>query len=948
MKRNSSPARRALGVAILFALSAGQALAQAAPITAPGLTAPGSISYDAEGVASIIAQNDLDLAYLTGYQHARDRFFQMDFNRRAASGTLAEMVGSSALASDVQLRTLGLRRAAWETYVAQPQDMRDFLQAYANGVNFWLRTNPLPPEYGPLELTTVDPWSPVDSLAIAKVLAFQLSFDLDIDFTLRLAAYQAAGQAGGFNGTALFFEDTHRIQPGDNRVSIPNFLSSIGGQGEAEKSASAEVPFVAPEVGQMAQAYRDQVADNPIIGRALEFRENRGASNWWIVAGNRTASGKPIIANDPHLGLDTPSIFYENRLYSAEQRGGVPYTFSGSSFPGIPGGVLGCSERACWGSTVHPMDVTDVFQERFRLNTYGLPTHTIHGTTIEPVVWVFQSFFANNIGDGQPNTIGRVSSIGYTNGGVTVIVPRRNNGPVLQITGDTGLSVAYTGWGATNELQAFRALPRTRNVQEFRDALNLFDVGSQNFGYADIDGNIAYFTSAENPLRTDLQTLGRPDGGVPPFIIRDGTGALKHDWLPRTTNQPGQSLRYEILPPSEMPFVINPSRGYIANANNDPIGVTLDNNALNQLRPGGGIYYLNHAYSAFRMGRIDRILEQRLASGQPVTADFIKQAQANNQPLDAEKLTPFLLQAAANARQPNAWSELRTLIQDARVAAAIDRLAAWDYSTPTGIREGFDPGDNPAALPEPSATEVRNSTAATVFAIWRSFAIASVVDGTLNRVGLTNLPGSEESVRALLNLLERFPSARGVGASGLNFFQVTGAPSPEAARDAMLLRALRDGLNALSGNDFAAAFANSTNLDDYRWGRLHRIVFDHPLGGPFNLPGANPYGFSNLSPNLPGVARPGGYEVLDASGHSTRARTVNGFMFGSGPARRFVGTLSNPIAAENIHPGGQSGVLGSQTYASQLGRWLTNNYKPLLIRQSDAVAGERQRLEFRP
>jgi penicillin G amidase len=497
-------------------------------------------------------------------------------------------------------------------------------------------------------------------------------------------------------------------------------------------------------------------------------------------------------------------------------------------------------------------------------------------------------------------------------------------------------------------LQAFRALPRARNVQEFREALNLFDVGSQNFGYADVDGNIAYFTSAENPLRTDLQTLGRPDGGIPPFIIRDGTGALQHDWLPRTSNQPGQSLRYEIMPPSEMPFVINPSRGYIANANNDPIGVTLDNNALNQLRPGGGIYYLNHAYSAFRMGRIDRILEQRLASGQPVTMEFIKQAQANNQPLDAEKLTPFLLQAAANARQPNAWAELRTLIQDARVAAAIDRLAAWDYSTPTGIREGFDPGDNPAALPEPSATEVRNSTAATVFAIWRSFAITSVVDGTLNRVGLTNLPGSEESVRALLNLLERFPNARGVGASGLNFFQVSGAPSPEAARDAMLLRALRDGLNALSSNDFAAAFANSTNIDDYRWGRLHRIVFDHPLGGPFNLPGPNPYGFSNLSPNLPGVARPGGYEVLDASGHSTRARTVNGFMFGSGPARRFVGSMSNPIAAENIHPGGQSGVIGTPTYASQLGRWLTNNYKPLLIRQSDAVAGERQRLEFRP
>ncbi len=943
-------ARRPLVVATAFLLWTGASLAQSTPTVAPGLIANGSISYDAEGVPSIVASNDLDMAYLQGYAHARDRFWQMDFTRRGASGTVSELVGAAALANDVQIRTLGLRRAAWESYVKLSPDMRDFLQAYANGVNYWLRTTPaLPPEYGALELTQAEPWSPVDTLVIGKALAFQLSFDLDIDFTLRLAAYQAAGAAGNFNGTALFFEDTHRTQPGDDRVSIPGFLASIGGRGEADKILADEVPQVALETVALAQSYRDKIADHPLIGPALKFREDRGASNWWVVSGSKTADGKPILANDPHLGLDTPSTFYENRLYSSDSRFPIPYNFSGSSVAGAPGPLLGCTDSFCWGLTTNPMDVTDVFQETFRLNTYGLPTHTIHNGVAEPVVWIFQSYFVNNLGDGIANNITRNNSIGYTNGGVTIIVPRRNNGPVLQISGSSGLSAAYTGWGATNELETFRRLPRSRNLQEFRDNLSYFDVGSQNFSYADVAGNIAYFTTAESPLRTDLQTLGAPDGGIPPFLIRDGSGARKHDWLPRTSNHPNQSLPYEILPPGEMPFVINPQSGYIANCNNDPVGNTLDNNGLNQLRPGGGIYYLDIGYSGFRQGRIDRLLNTRLASGQPVTVDFIKQTQANNQPLDAEKLTPYLLTAAANASAPNAWSELRTLINDARVAAAINRLAGWDYSTPTGIAEGFDPGDDPGNLPQPSATEIRHSTAATLFAVWRSFAIRGVVDSTLTRIGLgSQAPGSEESIRALLNLLKNYPTARGVGASGVNFFQVAGAPSPEAARDVVLLRALRDSLNALSGDSFAAAFGNSTNLDDYRWGRLHRIVFDHPLGGPFNLPGANPYGFANLSPQLPGVARPGGYDTLDVAGHSVRANTVNGFMFGSGPARRFVGSLATPISAENIHPGGQSGVLGSPTYASQLGRWLTNRYKTLIINRDQALAAERQRLDFRP
>ena len=172
-------------------------------------------------------------------------------------------------------------------------------------------------------------------------------------------------------------------------------------------------------------------------------------------------------------------------------------------------------------------------------------------------------------------------------------------------------------------------------------------------------------------------------------------------------------------------------------------------------------------------------------------------------------------------------------------------------------------------------------------------------------------------------------------------------PNRAAARDFVLLKSLKDALDALASPAYAAAFNGSRNLDDYRWGRLHRITFRHPLGGPFNIPGANPYPFRDLSAQLPGLPRSGGYNTLDVANHSVRANGANAFTFGSGPARRFIGVMSNPIVAEQILPGGISGVLNSG-YVSQLSRWLTNSYKPLTIGAGAATTAERTRVEFTP
>ncbi len=475
---------------------------------------------------------------------------------------------------------------------------------------------------------------------------------------------------------------------------------------------------------------------------------------------------------------------------------------TGVSVPGTPGIIQGCNSNICWGSTVNPMDVTDTFLDTFAVNTYGLPTALLRADgTQEQVQWQFQTYYVNQMTSGSTDNIARDTSIGYTNGGVTIIVPRHNNGPVVQLSTDKndcsltgeatspavtcGLSIAYTGWGATFELKAFKQINLARNIDEFQTALSYFDFGSQNFAYADTAGNIAYFTSAENPIRDDLQNLGTYVNS-PPFFIRDGSGAAHNDWLPVTHPQPNQAIPFEIMPASEMPHVINPAAGYFANANNDPIGVTLDNNPFNQARPGGGIYYLNYAYDAYRVGRIDRLLSSMIASGHKLTTDDIKSVQLNNQPVDAQLVLPYLLTAYDNASAGGAWAPLAQLAGDPAIAESISRLRAWDLSTPTGLQQGFDAGR--AAGSPPTQSQLDNSVAATEFFMWRSNAIKNTIDATLTQIGLADyLPGDDSAYTSLKFLLDAFPQLGGKGASGIPFFNAPGAPDPASARDYILL-----------------------------------------------------------------------------------------------------------------------------------------------------------------
>ncbi len=895
----------------------------------PGLTGTVTVYEDQYGIPTIKGDSELDVAFVQGYLHARDRFFQMDRDRKAVAGRAAELLGAAALSSDVQLRTMGLARAAIKTWKALDADTKGWLQAYANGVNTYLANNPLPPEHTAMEITKVDPWSPIDTILIGKGLAagFSLSF-ADVDSTITLGTYVGFGEAIGFDGAALFFEDTHRSAPPDDRVTAPDFLGSIGGLGQAGPEATGGNDKAEPAIEyigdrtisaktlEMAVSVREQLDNAPLAKKWIQSPDQPKGSNAWLVSGEHTETGNAMIANDPHLTMDTPAIWYENQLIF--NKDGEEWHVNGVIPPGTPGVLLGCNNFACWGMTVNPLDVTDFFTEEFLTNALGLPTHTLYKGSPEPIHQVFNSWFVNVVGDGIPDNLVR-ANVGYTQGAITMVIPRRNDGPVVNISGSSGLSMMYSGFRDTYEVRMFRGIDKAGSMDEFVTALQDFDIGVQNVYYADIEGSIAWFTTSEKPLREDLAAF--TIDGLPPWFIRDGTGAAANEWLPVMNPQPQQALDYEMLPFEEMPKLVNPAKGFVTNANNDPIGVSLDNIPFNQIRPGGkGLYYLNSHYSSYRMGRVDREIKAMIDSGNPISVDDFKGLQANVNLLDAELVVPTLLGIMAQVPVPSG----------SPMEQALDVLSTWDYSTHTGIAEGWDAGDDPLIATEPDEDEMRNSAAATVWAMWRSMLVQNTIYATLTAYGLGDyLPPQSLAYNAFKHHLENYPVAGGVGASGINFFSQGLAQTVAGS--------LQMALDRLASDEFAPAFANSTDVMDYAWGKLHRIVFNHTFNSdPFDVP--NGGGFMDLAPDLPGLSRQGGYQAVDASSHSSTADSLNGFMFGAGPSRRFVADMG-PVAvdAQEVIPGGQSGVFYMPNYSSQMPLWLVNDYHDMALGEGDAV-----------
>jgi penicillin amidase len=929
----------------------------------PGLRKQVTVVRDTSGVPHVTASSDHDAYYMMGYLHAQDRFFQMDVMRKQSGGTGAEMLGAGPgdrlLGNDVLMRTLGLARSAERSLSAYSPETMALIQAYSNGVNAWLDSNALPPEYSRLEITRASRWTPLDSIKVLKLIQLRIAFETtDLRNTVALSRFQESGRVLGYDGTKLFFGDIFTVSPFDRAVTIPQSAEAASTSPRNIRSLNLQLPMieqarrleelVSPDVIEAASKFIEQSQNNPFLDRA----ESGAGSNWWVVSGAKTSTRNAMLANDPHLELVIPANFYEIHLKVNSKSS--PMNVHGASNPGIPGVFIGQNESISWGVTTSSLDVTDFFAESLVIEN-GAPTATRYKGQIEPLVVIPEEFKVNLVGNGIADDMAVVSPGVTPNGlnvpAVTRVVPRRNNGPLIEAVQTQGVSIQYAGDSATRDLEGIFALARARNLTDFKRGLRFLEVGALNWAYADVHGNIATFVNGAVPLREDLNS-GIIDG-LPPIFIRDGTGTLRNEWIPRSDDGPG--INYESLPFDELPQAVNPAQGFLVSANNDPIGVTLDNDPFNQMR-GQGIYYISARFDqGLRAAKITQLLNREIESHHghgKVSFRDMQRIQSNVQMFDAEVFMPYIIQAFNLARSPGAPAQLAALANDPAVSEAVGRLSNWDFSAPTGIAEGYDARDPNCDSQEPSNDEVSNSIAATIYSVWRSRILLNTVGATLQRVGL----GSQrpDGGRMLINLrvlLDNFSTNRVVGVSGLDFFVTPGLNAPpEVRRDAIILKSLKDALDLLANNAFFEAFGGSTNQQDYRWGKLHRTTLSHFFSRQdqqFSVPTAG--NFVDLSPILPGLAVDGGYETIDNSPFNVLGASSQNYTFAVAPVRRYVGELSCwGVESAQIMPGGESGVLGNRFYADQVGSWLTNDYRPVFFTVHDINRNRFSKTVYKP
>jgi len=935
-----------------------------------GLSARVRVSTDARGVPHVEAETLADAVRAQGYLHARDRFFQMDVSRRRASGTLAELLGTGSLLADVPLiqadaqsRSLGLREAAQRDVDLLTALDRTLLEAYASGVNTWLATHPLPPEYAQLEITSAAPWEILDTLLIAKGLGVTLDLRPGVGARDLLAQFGAAGVAQGFDGKALFLNEVAGMVPLDPAATV---LDAGGAAPFAAASLTRSSP-VSPALAAAARRQRARTED-ALAPAGHETGAAHGfGSNAWGVAASKSASGTPIVAGDAHNVLTTPSVLYEIHLAVDEDPG---LNLSGSGTPGVPLILLGQSERLAWAGTVLRADNTDSFLDRLVRGDPGCAARLCIDSAgqLHPVEERAENYRSNQI-DGVPDNSSDVTGIvaALAPEAVNVLsVPFRSFGPLSQVEDrsvvapgsspaeTTAVTLQYAGLHGLQSVRAQREMVTARDVHAFGAAVRLLAGNLVNWVVADTEGNLAYFTSGDIPLRADLEAGVVLNDG--PRFLRDGSGPS--DWVPDPVRSQGQSIPFLAIPTEEMPHIVNPPAGFVVSANNDPLGLQLDGDLLNQFRPSspGSIYYLGGAvdgglHLGLRAGRITQLLREKIGAGAAISMDDMRRIQADTVLLDAQLLTPFLLAAFENAARAGAPPELANLAQDPAIQEAIARLAAWDFSSPTGIPEGYDAADvDGVRAPVVTPEEAAHSVAITLYASWLGHVMDDVVNDRLAALGL---PGIFFTSHNLIHQLLSESPFTGVGpSSGVDFFPEPSALPAADRRDAVMLGALHDALDDLASARYAAAFGNSTNQDDYRWGKLHRVTLEHPLGGAYSIPPAA--GFTDSRPQLPGLARDGGFQTVNPGDFVVTDKGSNAFVFTAGSWQRHVMSPGDPLARPdgvlgfaNV-AGGSSGDSSSPLYASQLGAWLTVDYHRVLMNARDVRAAATRVELFEP
>ena len=571
----------------------------AGTIRLAGLDGEVTVLRDSNGIPQVYAATSDDLFYAQGYVQAQDRFFEMDFRRHVTAGRLAELFGSSALETDEFVRTLGWRRVAEQELALLSPDTRRYLDRFAAGVNAYLTDHDgaeISLEYAVLGLkgvgTTPEPWEAADSLAWLKAIAWDLGSNMDDEITRSMLSTRL---------TRREIDSLYPPYPYDENQPIVTQGAIVDGVFEQDATGNGTR---LPERPAYLSAGREALMRAKSARRSLDDLLGRGdglGSNAWAVSGEHTASGAPLLANDPHLAPTMPGVWYQTGLHCTSVSPECPFDVTGFSFAGLPGIVIGHNADIAWGFTNLYPDVQDLYLEKVTGDkvlydgkheplTTREETFEVAGTEDPTTITVRESRHGPLISDVNDE----LADVGV-NAPAEALSPARADGYAV--------ALKWTALTPGRTADALFGINAATDWTEFRDAARNFEAPSQNLVYADTAGHIGY----QAPGRIPIRRSGNGDWPVPGWDPA-------YDW----------SASY--VPFDALPSVLDPVDGYVVTANQ-------------AVTKKGYSYYLGDSFDyGYRSARIRALLE----SQSDLTLGDMTAIQLDDFSSLARRITPIL------------------------------------------------------------------------------------------------------------------------------------------------------------------------------------------------------------------------------------------------------------------------------------------------------------------
>lgn len=542
-------------------------------VEVPGLSAEVEVLRDEHGVPQVYADTAEDLFYAQGFVQAQDRFFEMDFRRHVTSGRLSELLGHEALESDMYVRTMGWRRVAEQELSLLDQDTRDYLESYSAGVNAYIDSHTpaeMSVEYSLLALDGLDyapeEWTPADSVAWLKAVAWDLRGNMTEEIERAVMSVRHSEEDIAF----LYPE-----YPYDRHPPIVTQGAVVDRVFEQDATGSDTRRPTRPALPAATVASLERLEGGLARMPRLMGSGQGVGSNSWVVDGEHSETGKPILANDPHLGTSVPGIWYQMGLHCREVTEDCPFDVSGFTFSGVPGVVIGHNQQIAWGFTNLAADVVDLYLEKVEGRSYEYDGRRrpleIREERIEiageaaPFTFLVRS---TRHGPLLSDVSRELSTVG-ANARVGEGAPERGNGYAV--------ALAWTALTPGRTADAIFMIDRATGWDEFREATRHFAAPSQNMVYADRDGHIGYQAPGQIPVRKAGHTGEYPVEG----------------WLP------SNDWTGSFVPFGALPSLLDPDAGTITTANQAVVGPDYP-------------YHLGSSWSyGYRSRRIAALLERR-------------------------------------------------------------------------------------------------------------------------------------------------------------------------------------------------------------------------------------------------------------------------------------------------------------------------------------------------